>query len=445
MTGIAGIACPGKHAEVKRMMNAMGHRGRAAHSLFESGGATLGEVWRMQKSASHCSREGIVRDRAGVSRLAEAHAHDGHLSLRRDTLGVAPLYYGRDEAGALCFASEVKALLTVTRDVKEFPPAHEFDGVNLRQYSCLEKQSPLSDAPGAIARELRKRLDTAVDACIDNQVMGAWLSGGLDSSAIAAIARQKVETLHTFAGGLVGAPDLDHAHAVATYIQSEHHEIIVDLADMLAVLPQVIYHLESFDALLVRSSIVNHLVAKTASEYVPEVFSGEGADELFAGYEYLRSIDSEKLPDELVDITKRLHNTALQRVDRCASAHSLLAHVVFLDPQVVDYALRIPANLKLKDGVEKWILRQAMAGALPGEVLDRRKAKFWEGSGVVDLMAQHAEKAVSDSDFAKERTLPNGWLLSSKEELLYYRFFREHFGRVADLSWMGRTKGATTT
>ena len=143
-----------------------------------------------------------------------------------------------------------------------------------------------------------------------------------------------------------------------------------------------------------------------------------------------------------MDITGRLHNTALQRVDRSASAHGTVAHVGFLDPDVVDYAMQIPVEYKMYGDVEKWILRRSMDGELPESVLERDKAKFWQGAGVVNKIAEYADMNVTDKDFEQERQLQNGWVLNSKEELLYYRYFKEHFGDLEDLSWMGRSKGA---
>jgi len=444
MSGVAGIARSRQRALVNQMLDKIAHRGSAGRAVIEVRGGTLGVVWtKPQKSTVATLRqEEAVRDDAGDGHFAEASVTNGKLVLVRDQLGVAPLYYGWTEDGALCFASEVKAMLEVTRKVHELPPGYRNDGNCLEPYFHLQKQPPLDEPPEHIAKELRQRLSRSVAKRISGNEVGSWLSGGLDSSTMAALARPHVRTLHTFAAGLSGAPDLEYAHEVADFIKSEHHEVIVSFDEMLAVLPEVIYHLESFDALLVRSSITNYLVAKLASDYVSDVFSGEGGDELFAGYEYLKSLDAATLPDELLDITNRLHNTALQRVDRSASAHGTVAHVGFLDPGVVDYAVRIPVEYKLHNGVEKWILRRAMDGALPERVLNRTKAKFWEGAGVSELIALYADEHITNDEFNRERTLPNGWVLNSKEELMYYRIFHEHFGDFDDLSWMGRTKGA---
>jgi asparagine synthase (glutamine-hydrolysing) len=444
MTGIAGTAQNGMTATVERMLDKIVHRGPSKRDVAEFDGGTLGIV-RMESSGGLADprHDQAVADFDGAGHFAEAKLVGSRVLLRRDPLGAAPLYYGFTNDGVLCFASEVKALLEVTRDVHELPSGHSFDGENMQPYFQLGVKPELDAPPERIGIDLLQRLTASVrELSRQEERVGSWLSGGLDSSSIAALAGGGVNKLHTFAAGLEGAPDLEYARKVADFIGSNHHEVVLSFDEMLEVLPMVIYHLESFDALLVRSSITNYLVARLASQYGSTVFSGEGGDELFAGYEYLKSIERGLLPDELVDITGRLHNTAFQRVDRCASAHGTIAHLPFAVPEVVDYALRIPAELKLHEGVEKWILRQAMRGRLPDRVLKRRKVKFWEGAGVGELLSQYADEHIADDDFKHQRTLPNGWLLNSKEELMYYRIFKQHFGEFTDLAWMGRTKGA---
>jgi asparagine synthase (glutamine-hydrolysing) len=442
MSGIAGITLPGQQGLVKSMVEKLAHRGPAGKAIVEGKTATLGAAWSRTQFAAGQSllvQSHIAQDGMGHGHLALAEG-DVFL-LKRDAIGVAPLYFGRKD-GNICFASEVKGLLAATRDVHELLPGHVFDGRESRPYFTLSKLPHLADSPEILARELRRRLETAVQNRIENGEMGAWLSGGLDSSTFAALARPHVREFHTFVAGIAGAADLEFARIVAEHLGAQHHEVIVKLEDMLAALPDVIYNLESFDALLVRSSITNYLAAKRASDYVPAVFSGEGGDELFAGYDYLKSLDPSTLEDELIDITSRLHNTALQRVDRSASGNGIVAHVCFLDPEVFDFALRIPPEYKLRGGVEKWILRQAMAGALPDKVLNRPKAKFWQGAGVENLLETYANDRISDNEFERERHLENALTLNTKEELFYYRIFHEQFGDFDDLSWMGRTKGA---
>ncbi len=442
MSGIAGIAQPGKQTEVERMIDKIAHRGPGGRKIVEIEGTTLGITWTVSQGTSPdvLLNKSLACDEAGTGHLAQAKATGGTRQLKRDPLGVAPLYYGKTHDDHLCFASEVKSLIEVTKHVFEVPPGHTYDGTRFEKYFELQKLSPLNDSPENTAKELRRRLSVSVEKNVNMDVVGSWLSGGLDSSTLAALARPHLKILHTFAAGLPGAPDLEYAREVAGFIKSKHHEIVVTLDQMVKTLPEVIYHLESFDTLLVRSSIINYFAAKLASDYVSDVFSGEGGDELFAGYEYLKALDPSLLADELVDITSRLHNTALQRVDRSASSHGTVAHTAFLDPDVVDFAVRIPTQYKIKDGIEKWILRMAINDSLPSRVLNRTKAKFWEGAGVGDIMAKYANDYVTTNDFNRQHILENGWKLDSKEELMYYRIFKEYYGSLEDLSWMGRTK-----
>ncbi|HLO29863.1 MAG TPA: asparagine synthase-related protein [Anaerolineales bacterium] len=444
MSGIAGVARAGQTGLVNQMLDKMLHRGRDWRETLESQGTTFGVIGSKAQNSDRAElrSRNLVRDRVSQAHFAQAQVCPGTFILTRDALGVRPLYYGWTSEGTFCFASEMKGLLVATRDIHEMPHGQSFDGKQANKHTEIIVQLPGEGAPESFAVELRSRLEKAVQKRVGDGNVGVWLSGGLDSSTMAALARPNVDRLHTFAAGMPGAPDLQFAQIVAEFIDSDHHECIVQQDEIFSTLPDTIYALGSFDALLVRSSVMNYLVAKAASQFVPAVFSGEGGDELFAGYEYLKTLDPADLSSELVDITNRLHNTALQRVDRCSSAFGIVAHVGFLDPDVVEYALKIPASLKLRNGVEKWVLREAMKGSLPDAVLQRPKAKFWEGAGVKDFLAQYAEQRISNVEFKRERELPNGSRLNTKEELYYYRIFREHFGEFDDLSWMGRTKGS---
>jgi len=294
------------------------------------------------------------------------------------------------------------------------------------------------------AQLLAEHLRNAVKRAIpENSEVGVWLSGGVDSSVIAALARPFVDRLYTFSAGIEGAPDLEYARQVAEYIGAEHHEHIYKFEDMHRVLGNVIYHLESFDAPLVHSAVSNYLVSELASDYVPFVFSGEGGDELFAGYSYQKAFSSEvELTLSIQEAIAALHNTALQRVDRSATAHQTGVAVPFLDPDVVRYALAIPARWKIRgpQEMEKWPLRESLVDALPDEVIWRGKSKFWEGSGSGETLTNFAEQEISDEVFDAERDLGKEGQLHSKEELMYYRIFREYFGDSIPLTEVGRTQ-----
>ena len=441
MAGIAGIASKGNKESVERMLGRISHRGKAGKVINETDDLTIGIIWNQaeQNSIRNFLRQGIYSDSGDHFRKAEVNVEKQGFSLSRDDLGIAPMYYGLNKKGEFCFASEVKALSPEIASINELLPGHSLKADTLTANSRPQKLPPLSHHPDEIARELRRRLDESVKACLSSIPSGCWLSGGLDSSIISALIGKHLNTFHTFAIGLQGAPDLEYAHAVASFIHSDHHEITVTLKELVDVLPEVIYHLESFDSLLVRSAVINFLAGKEASGFISEVFSGEVSDELFAGYNYLKTVDADQLDDELIHLIRSLHHTALQRVDRCSSAHGMVAHLPFADPEVFNYALQIPVRYKLLNGTEKWILRRAFEGELPENVLHRPKAKFWEGGGVGELLGNFADGKITDVEFRKKQLLPNGWRLNSKEELLYYLIFKDYYSELENLSWMGRS------
>ena len=364
--------------------------------------------------------------------------------LARDRLGIRPLYYGFKE-GELLFASEIKALLNQVKAVHEFPPGNFLStSWGMYPYQPYFPDPVQLDGASLSARQLAYHLKEAVRRSLPQGVeIGVWLSGGVDSSVIAALARPFVKRLHTFSAGVEGAPDLEYARLVAEYIGAEHHELVYDLDEMVGIIDKVVVNLESFDAPLVHSAISNYLVSRIASDHVPFVLSGEGGDELFAGYAYQKACQGEvELTLSIQEAIASLHNTALQRVDRSASIHGCGVAAPFLDPDVVRFALAIPARWMIRgpQSTDKWPLRQGLADALPEEVIWRGKSKFWQGSGTGELLSHYAREKVSDQDFLRGRDLGNGDQLNSKEEYLYYQIFREYFHDRVPLKEIGRTE-----
>ena len=179
---------------------------------------------------------------------------------------------------------------------------------------------------------------------------------------------------------------------MAAHIGSDHHELTFTAGDLADALPHVLYHLESADVDLVRSALPTHFATTLARRHVKAVLTGEGADELFAGYTYHHAYAgrSRALADELTRSLGTMHNINLQRVDRITMAQGLEARTPFLDRDLIAFAQSIPASLKLKvtdpatgATTEKWILRKACEDLLPAEVIWRKKAQFDEGSGTV--------------------------------------------------------------
>jgi asparagine synthase (glutamine-hydrolysing) len=389
-------------------------------------------------------------------------AEDGRFIAARDAVGIKPLYWARRDDGVR-FASEIAAFAPGwLAHVEAFPPGcHWTPEGGLERFASAvpvtgegapAARAVWTDAPEPPDEALAATRDILV-ASVRRQMMGdvpvgVFLSGGLDSAIVAAIAARHLEPqgerLQTFAVGTEGSADLLAARVVARHLGSDHHERVYDAREAARALPDVVRAIEHFDPRLVRSAVPNFLLAEMTAEHVKVVLTGEGADELFAGYEYLRGFeDAASLQEELMRTVHGLHNLNLQRCDRVTMAHGLEARVPFLDRQVIAFAFGLPMAWKLSapGELEKRLLRRAFAGWLPDEILWREKAEFGDGSGAKDVLRRRVEDGVSDADFERERRAVDP-PLRTREELAYHRIFAEHLPGVRPERTLGRFAAA---
>jgi asparagine synthase (glutamine-hydrolysing) len=367
-----------------------------------------------------------------------AAGRDGRFLAARDPVGIKPLYWAR-RGDAVLFASEMHVFDPSWQpDVEPFPPGCAWTPeTGLVRFAGALPVDPDPAPAGRIVSGTREVLIESVHRQLMGDVpVGVFLSGGLDSSLVAAIAAPilavRGERLKTFAVGTPGSPDLAAARLVAEHLESEHHETTYSAADALEALPGVVRSIESFDPGLVRSAVPNYMLARFTARHVKVVLTGEGADELFAGYAYMRDFtDAGALHAELERTVCSLHNLNLQRCDRVTMAHGLEARVPFLDREVIDWAMALPPEAKLAPPgtPEKALLRTAFEGWLPHDLLWRDKAEFGDGSGARDVLSEAVEAAVADDEFEAERGAVDP-PLRTKEELAYYRIFREHLPAV---------------
>jgi len=383
---------------------------------------------------------GVDTPAALAGMFAFAICDEDHLFLARDPIGIKPLYYGRgiDTSGVpvMAFASEMKALADWVDELEEFPAGNYYDSrEGFVPYYRVPTAPPVHRPTEDHVALVRQGLEQAVVSHLMSDVpVGAFLSGGLDSSIIAAIASKHVDELHTFSVGLPGSSDIEAARRVASHIGSVHHEYLMNPAEVVEKLPQIIHALESFDQDLVRSAIPTYFCSRLAAEHVKVILTGEGADELFAGYTYHRTpSDPDSLHQELCRSVSTLHSINLQRVDRLTMLHGVEARVPFLDTKFIELALTVPAELKLRahpDGrlVEKSILRTACEDLLPSDIVWRHKQQFDEGSGTLDLLADALGPLVDGIDLDLYRATTNE-PVRSVEEALYHRILCDGYRR----------------
>ncbi len=282
----------------------------------------------------------FFEDINGIYAFALYDSNTDTFLVGRDHIGIIPLYHGWDKEGQYYIASELKSLEGVCAHFEEFPPGHYFtSGMNepQRWYSREWESFDAVKENTSSVQAVRESLEAAVKRQMMSDVpYGVLLSGGLDSSIIAAImmkyAKKRVEThdqadawwpqLHSFAIGLKGSPDLKAAQIAADHIGTVHHAIEFTIQEALDALKDIIYHLETYDITTIRASTPMYLMARVIKSMgIKMVLSGEGSDELFGGYLYFHKAPSAKdFHDETVRKLSKLHLYDCLRANKSLAA-----------------------------------------------------------------------------------------------------------------------------
>jgi len=391
----------------------------------------------------------------GIFAFALWDKAQGRAIIARDPIGVCPLYWGHDREGRLRVASEMKSLVDECADVAQFPPGHWYDtatGVLTKYYERPWRDYAAVEGVEVSPTELREAFEAAVHRQLMTDVpYGVLLSGGLDSSLVAAVAaryaRHRIEDgdrteawwprLHSFAIGLKGSPDLAAAKVAAKSLGTVHHGFEYTFEEGLDALPEVIRHIETYDVTTIRASTPMFLLARRIKAMgVKMVLSGEGSDEIFGGYLYFhKAPDAREFHEELIRKLDALNNYDCLRANKSMMAWGVEPRVPFLDREFLDVAMRMDARHKMVDKtrgdaqrMEKGVLRQAFDGYLPEQILWRQKEQFSDGVGYgwIDGLKAHAEAQVSDRELAAaDKRFPVN--PPQTKEAYYYRSVFERF------------------
>jgi asparagine synthase (glutamine-hydrolysing) len=469
--------------ELRREMQGRGHTFRTATD-------TETIVHLYEEYGERC-----VERLRGMFAFAVWDARRRTLLLARDRVGIKPLYYAA-VGGRLIFASELKSILrlpevatrldwpavahlfaflstpadqSIVADVRKLEPARTLTvsadrGLRMRRYWDVAFEPRHGRGEAEIVEELREALDESVRLHLVSDVpLGAFLSGGIDSSAVvASMAKSVAAPVKTFSIGFKEDEwsELPHARRVAKSLGTDHYEQVLD-PDVVEILDDIVFHLdEPFGD---SSAIPTYMVSGLAARHVKVVLSGDGGDELFGGYDKYRVEARERRYDRLPGLARkaagaaarfmpegvrgrnflrhfslageeryvdactlfRSHELAklfrpgprallqdsdpwrdlartlargnggdwlstlqqfdlnhylpldiLTKVDRMSMAHSIEARVPLLDHKLIELAATIPAELKLRGSTTKYILKRAMKGILPDEILERPKRGF---------------------------------------------------------------------
>ena len=382
------------------------------------------------------------------------------LFIARDPIGVRQLYIGFNTGGDMCICSEMKGI-PIDFNVRQFLPGTYFNNNTYFRYYYYD-YPVISPNDLSLEQQLTKIRDLFEKAVYKrfmfDRPFGVFLSGGLDSSLVAALVAQHNQPtpIHSFSIGMEGSTDLSKARLVAEHIGSIHHEVIITPEEMLSAIPEVIKQTETWDTTTVRASTPMYLLSKYIKENtdIVVVFSGEGSDEASGSYLYFHKAPSaDAFQEECVRLLGDLCYFDCLRCDKATAGNGLEVRVPFLDKEFLLEYMRVPPEWKQpKDGMEKCFIRKAFdgLGLLPDEILWRKKEAFSDGVSSTEkswfqIIQEHVDSLITNEEFQENKT--KYYPIPLLKESYYYRKLFEGYyperGNTIPYYWLPKWSGNT--
>ena len=352
----------------------------------------------------------------------------------RDQLGVKPLYYGKDDLREIsAYASERKALWSIgLKCVKTLPPDHLlYNGlpVKIKKRQDLniifskknsnncpitnssividDKKDKFIDNVNISSKidklELKNELKELLIGSVEKRIsglsrVGIIFSGGVDSTIIAKVSDDLGVDTTLYTAGHETSSDINFAKRTAADMHLPLKIKTLEVDDVKRYTELVLNAIEEYNIMKLGVGMPSYVASEMAhSDGIKVMMSGQGADEIFAGYHrYIQSYADEKIEEELIHDVKNLYHVNLQRDDAVTMANSIELRVPYLDPKLVDTALKVPIEYKLDNGKEnlrKCILREIASDiGVPAEIVRRPKKAAQYGSGIHKILVKNVLK-----------------------------------------------------
>lgn len=278
------------------------------------------------------------------------------------------------------------------------------------------------------SHELFEKLGKACNQCSSNTIS---LSGGLDSTIIAFYLKEKNPNSVAIVSKDFESKDLVFCQLTAKEFDIPLTILNVETNEILDALENTIKILKNFNDIEIRNNVVMYLALKWAKENgVNGLITGDGADELFAGYNFLINKNQEELEKELKRVFSLMHFPS----QKLGKELGVLVESPFLNEEVIELALRMPPRLKVKEQrgkkYGKWILRTTFEHKIPKKISWRQKSPMQEGAGT-SYLTKFFENSVRNSEFVKKKEKieqDSGVILRTKESMYYFEIYQKYFG-----------------